>query len=123
MNDNVESRGRSSVGWTLLGFALGATAGAGIALLMAPTSGESSRARIGATARGWRESAVGTLEDARAAVADLGTDARSALLAGQESFARRRDARGRRSEVVLAWNAEVAARAQTGEHAKDEAGL
>ena len=65
MHDNVEPRGRSSVGWTLLGFVLGATAGAGVALLMAPTSGERARARIGATARGWRESAVGTLADAR----------------------------------------------------------
>ena len=86
MNDALDNRGTTNMGSTLIGFALGAVIGAGVALLMAPDSGKKTRERLASNARRLGESAGHTLEKARDTVAGLGADAKSALKAGQEAF-------------------------------------
>jgi gas vesicle protein len=97
MNDDSDTRGTPNPGSILLGFALGALVGAGLMLLMAPASGARTRGRIGSAARRWNKSARHTLDRARDAVAELGTDAKSAMAAGQESFLHDRATRESRS--------------------------
>lgn len=98
MSDASDSRGTSNAGSTLLGFALGAVVGAGLALLLAPDSGKRTRERLTSTARRWGERAGQTLDQARDTVADLGTDAKSALKAGQDAFLHDRATRGSHAE-------------------------
>jgi hypothetical protein len=81
-----------------MGFALGAVVGAGLALLLAPESGKRTRERLASTARRWNERAGHTIDQARVAVAELGTDAKSALKAGQDAFLHDRATRGPRPE-------------------------
>jgi len=98
MNDAFDSRGPSSTGSTLVGFALGAIVGAGLALLLAPDSGKKTRERLASTARKWSKDAGESMEHARDTVVGLGTDAKSAIKAGQETFAQGRVAREGRTE-------------------------
>jgi gas vesicle protein len=93
MNDTQYDRGMSNTGSTLLGFAIGAVVGAGIALLLAPESGKRTRDRLASKARSWSRNAGDTLEQARDTVADLGTDAKAAIKAGQDSFKQDRASR------------------------------
>jgi gas vesicle protein len=86
MNDALDNRGTTNLGSTLMGIAIGAVIGAGVALLMAPDSGKRTRQRLASTARRLGESAGHTLEQARDTVSELGADARSAIKAGQEAF-------------------------------------
>ena len=115
MNDAPDTRGSSSTGLTLMGFALGAVVGAGLALLLAPASGKRTRQRLAGTARRWSETAEQTaerardtvaewgadaksaVEEARDTVAELGADAKSAVRAGQEAFLHDRATRESRS--------------------------
>jgi gas vesicle protein len=97
MNDAPDTRGSSSTGLTLMGFALGAVVGAGLALLLAPASGRRTRQRLATTARRWSESAGHTLDQARDTVTELGTDAKSAVRAGQDAFLHDRATRESRS--------------------------
>jgi gas vesicle protein len=85
-----------------MGFALGAVVGAGLALLLAPDSGKRTRQRLASTARRWSENAEHTIDQARDTVAELGTDASSALKAGQEAFLHDRATRESRSERRMA---------------------
>ena len=98
MNDTSNTRDTSNPGATMLGFALGAVVGAGLALLLAPDSGKNTRQRLASTARNLSRSAEHTFDRARETVADLGADARSALKAGQDSFAQDRASRESNSE-------------------------
>ena len=86
MNDKLNTSGNSNTGLTLMGFALGAAVGAGLALLMAPDSGKNTRKNLASTARRWSKGAGHVIDQARDVVADLGTDAKSALQAGQDAF-------------------------------------
>lgn len=103
MNDAFDSRGPSNTGSTLVGFALGAVVGAGLALLLAPDSGKRTRERLASTARKWSKDAGETMEHARDSmehardtVVGLGTDAKSAIKAGQDAFTQGRGARTER---------------------------
>ncbi len=98
MNEALQTRGTSNPGAALIGFALGAVVGAGIALLMAPESGKKTRQRLASTARRWSRSAGDTIDRARDAVTELGTDAKSAIEAGQDAFLHDRATRGSRPE-------------------------
>ena len=98
MNDAPDTRSNSSPGLTLMGFALGAVVGAGLALLLAPASGRRTRQRLATTARRWSESAGHTLDEARDTVTDLGVDAKSAVRAGQDAFLHDRATRESRAE-------------------------
>jgi gas vesicle protein len=96
MND--VSNSTSNPGSTLMGFALGAVIGAGLALLLAPDSGKMTRQRLAHTARRWSKSAGNTFNQARETMTELGTDAKSAIKVGQEAFLHDRAARGSSSE-------------------------
>jgi gas vesicle protein len=86
MNDALNTRGISNTGSTLMGIALGAVVGAGLALLLAPESGKKTRQRLASTARRWSTNAGHTIDQARDAVVELGVDAKSAIVAGREAF-------------------------------------
>ena len=100
MNDESNTRGTSNTGLTLMGFALGAAVGAGLALLMAPDTGKNTRKNLASTARRWSKGAGHAIDQARDAVSELGTDAKSALQAGQDSFQHDRATRESRSARV-----------------------
>jgi gas vesicle protein len=97
MNDDSQPRGTSDFGSALMSFVLGAMVGAGLALLLAPESGRKTRERLASTTRRWNERAGRTIDQARDTVAELGTDAKSALKAGQEAFLHDRATREARS--------------------------
>jgi gas vesicle protein len=98
MNDASRTDSTSNTGSTLMGFALGAVIGAGIALLLAPESGKQTRQRLASTARRWGKGAGETIDRARDTVAELGTDAKSAIKAGKDAFLNDRATRESRSE-------------------------
>jgi gas vesicle protein len=101
MNDVSNTAGTSNAGPTLMSFALGAVIGAGLALLLAPDSGKMTRQRLASTARRWSKNAGNTFNQARETMAELGTDAKSAIRVGQEAFQHDRAARESRPERRL----------------------
>ena len=98
MIDSSDARGSSNTGLALVGFAIGAVVGAGIALLLAPDSGKKTRQRLASTARRWNENAGRTIDEARDTVTELGTDAQSAIKVGQDAFLHDRAMRETRRE-------------------------
>lgn len=98
MNDASNSQGTSNTGTTIVAFALGAVVGAGLALLLAPESGQKTRERLASTAKRWSKDAGDAIQQARGTVAGLGEDAKSALRAGQDAFAQDRVTREARNE-------------------------
>ena len=102
MNDDMNARGTSNTGMVLMGFALGAAVGAGVALLLAPESGSKTRERLASTARRWSKDAGDTVLAARDTMTELGHDAKSAVKAGQEAFTRDFAGRESRSERRMA---------------------
>lgn len=101
MRDLSHPQGTSNPGPALLGFTLGAVIGAGLALLLAPESGKATRRRIADTTARWTKRAGHTIEEARDAVAELGTDAKAAIKAGQKSFMHERASRESHSELQV----------------------
>jgi len=104
MNDYMEAPASSNVGSAMIGFAIGAVVGAGVALLLAPESGKRTRARLAQGARRStqlaagaidqaRSTAVDAVEHARSTVTDLGKDVVTAVQAGRETFAKDRAGR------------------------------
>ena len=116
MNDESNTRGTSNTGLTLMGFALGAAVGAGLALLMAPDTGKNTRKNLASTARRWSKGAGHAIDQARDAVSELGTDAKSALQAGQDSFQHDRATRESRSERRMSHAGDVAAGHNAAKH-------
>ena len=116
MNDTLQPRSNSNTGLALVGFALGAAVGAGLALLLAPDSGKKTRERLTSTARRWSQDAGHTIDQARDAVAELGNDAKSALKAGQDAFQHDRATRESRSERRMSHEGEVAAGHNAAKH-------
>ena len=102
---NEYANNTSGTGLALMGFALGAAVGAGLALLMAPDSGKKTRERLTSTAQRWSKGAGHVIDEARDTLADLGTDAKSAIQAGQDSFQHDRATRGSHSERAPGHNA------------------
>ena len=97
---NEQHNSTSGTGLALMGFALGAAVGAGLALLIAPDSGKKTRERLASTAQRWSKGAGHVIDQARDAVSELGTDAKSAIQAGQDSFQHDRATRDSRSARV-----------------------
>lgn len=81
-----------------VGFLIGAAVGAGIALLMAPASGEETRRQLGDTAKRLKDSAGGRIGDMKDALRDGAKDFTAAIDAGREGFQRKiEEPSGRRS--------------------------
>jgi gas vesicle protein len=121
MNNAPNTPGTSNTGSTLMGFALGAVVGAGLALLLAPESGRRTRQRLASTARRWSTNAADALEQARDTVADLGTDAKSALKVGQDAFLSGRSSREARSERRVSPAGDPPAGLNAAKHSSEEA--
>jgi len=68
-----------------MGFVLGAVVGAGVALLMAPATGEDTRRRIGESARRIKSTAGNRLHDLKDTITERGKDVMSA---GREAYER-----------------------------------
>jgi len=81
MNDYRNDSGAGNTGITMAGFLLGAVVGAGIALLLAPGTGDETRRKLGETAKriGSKASDIGSKAN------DMISHARERV-AGTESF-------------------------------------
>jgi len=77
---------------TLLAFLLGAAVGAGVALLLAPQSGEETRKKLGDQARRVGEDLDHRLQGVKNEVKAHGGDLQKAVVAGKEAFDRARHA-------------------------------
>jgi gas vesicle protein len=90
MNENKHDDGMAGSFAPVIGFAIGALVGGGIALLLAPASGARTRRRIGVTARRWSRDARDTFDEARdnvtEAASSLEEGVRSAVEAGKDAF-------------------------------------
>lgn len=86
MNDNSSD----NLGSPLMMFIAGAVVGAGLALLLAPASGEDTRRRIGETARRIKDETKDRVSQAKDTLSDLKEDAKSAIETGREHFAQGR---------------------------------
>ncbi len=80
------SRDGSSAGSVLVAFALGALAGAAVALLYAPAPGEETRRRLADRAREGRERAKGLARDGREFVQRQRDNLGAAVEHGRETF-------------------------------------
>ena len=86
MNDTGQRNEGTQMFTPVMGFALGALVGAGIALWFAPASGEQTRRRLGNAARRMSRDARHTFDEARETMGGLGADVKSAVDAGREAF-------------------------------------
>jgi gas vesicle protein len=80
------SNHENSSGPVLLAFVLGAVAGAAVALLYAPTSGEETRRKIAEKAREGREKAESVARDGREFLARQRENLSAAVERGRETF-------------------------------------
>jgi len=85
MNENPQSS-RSPIGPVAIGIVLGAVLGAGIALLLAPATGEETRRRITDAGRKVGGAARRHVGRALDTAGDLQQSTSSALKAGREAF-------------------------------------
>lgn len=89
MNNGPDTRNANSV---LLGFLVGSIVGAGVALLLAPATGEETRRRLGDTARrvgNDAKSKYGEVKDRLAhGISDVKNDLHDAVEAGKSSAQR-----------------------------------
>lgn len=88
MNDT--SRGNDA----LVGFLFGAVVGAGVALLMAPATGEETRRKIGETARGLANNTRDQIDKVRNRLGDMGQDLKQRAGEGAEAFRRGTERQG-----------------------------
>jgi gas vesicle protein len=88
MNENPQVNGtQGGAGASVaLGVVIGALVGAGVALLLAPASGNVTRRRLADTGRRLGGAARSTLDQALDTANDLKQDAKSALEAGRDAF-------------------------------------
>ena len=80
------SRQDSSSGSVLMAFVLGALAGAAVALLYAPASGEDTRRRLADKARQGKDRAEGAVRDGRDFVQRHRDDLSTAVARGRDVF-------------------------------------
>jgi gas vesicle protein len=75
---------------SLLAFLLGATVGAGVALLLAPASGEETRKKLGETARRAGSGVADRLASTKDELVHRADDVRTAVTAGRDAYQRAR---------------------------------
>jgi gas vesicle protein len=89
MSTNSDLRSNNSA---IIGFLVGSIVGAGVALLLAPTTGEETRRRIGDTARRVGGDAKNRIDDIKVRLArtteDVKSDLHDAVEAGKNSAQR-----------------------------------
>jgi len=102
MNDAMNQNSASNNGTIIIGFALGAVVGAGLALLLAPENGKQTRERLAESAKRWSKRAGDSIDHARETAADLSSDAKSAIRAGKDAFLEDLGTRQSRSERRMA---------------------
>jgi gas vesicle protein len=76
----------NSAGTVLVAFALGALAGAAVALLYAPSSGEETRRKLGEKAREGRERAESVVREGREFVQRQRDNVSAAVQHGRDAF-------------------------------------
>lgn len=76
MNNNPQHNSNNGA---IIGFVLGSIVGAGVALLLAPMSGEDTRRRLGETARRVGQDAKGRYDDVKDRLAQGVSDAKNDL--------------------------------------------
>jgi gas vesicle protein len=90
MNDTKQENASVSMLMPMVGFALGAAVGAGLALLLAPASGEHTRRRLGNAARRMSRDTQHNLKDVRdnlsEAARGLGGNVQAAIQAGRDAI-------------------------------------
>jgi gas vesicle protein len=77
----------------VMGFAIGALVGAGLALLMAPAPGIETRRRVSDAVRRVRDEVGHNVNKAKSQVSGVKDDLRDAVNQGRESFQRSRSSR------------------------------
>jgi len=96
MHDDSNTRRVAGQGTSAMaGFLLGAVVGAGLALLLAPASGQETRHRLAGAARRIRDNTKDQLSHVRDTVSDLKDDARAAVESGRDAFVRGRQSQHR----------------------------
>jgi gas vesicle protein len=86
MNENSKGTPQGTGSWVAVGFVLGAVAGAGIALLLAPGTGKETRRRLTDVGERWTDTARSKIGQVRDTANDLRRDVKSALEAGRDAF-------------------------------------
>lgn len=86
MNDHRQFHDEGRGVTPLVGFALGAVVGAGLALLLAPSTGAKTRERLGNAARRIGGEARDRFDQMRETATNLSGDVKSAIDAGREAF-------------------------------------
>jgi gas vesicle protein len=93
MNENPQSSA-SRIAPLAIGVVLGAVLGAGVALLLAPATGDETRRRITDAGRRWGGAARRRVDRALETASDLQQTASSALKTGREAFEEERNSHG-----------------------------
>lgn len=86
MEGQEDVMAQEHVNQSMMAFVWGAAVGAGIALLMAPKSGQDTRRELGKAARRLGETAKSRLEDAKSTVHDGVDTVNEAIGAGRAAF-------------------------------------
>lgn len=87
MSENNKS---TPVGGYLAAFAIGALAGAGIALLYAPQSGEETRKMLAKRANNMKKAAADAIDDVKESIHGKQAEIAAALEAGREAMQKER---------------------------------
>ena len=90
MNNDHLGTGAAVFGGTLVAFLLGAAVGAGVALLVAPASGEDTRKKLGDAARRIGNNVGDKVSLAKDELSRRTDDVRSAVVAGRDAYTRAR---------------------------------
>jgi len=90
MSDNNYGNGAALAGGSLLSFLFGAVVGAGVALLMAPATGDETRRKLSDAAKGVTQKLGDTVGSAKDEIKGRADDVRSAVNAGKDAYSRSR---------------------------------
>src|SRR5262245_64028438 len=99
MNDNMSQELARGNGNHLVSFVVGAAIGAGIALLVAPSSGAETRRRLGENLARTKNRINGLSSNVRGRLGELKEDVARAVETGRQTFSHDREARQMKSHA------------------------